>query len=35
VDFEAFHGSKRLPRCRNYLYPDLRVDSEKATKRQY
>jgi len=36
VDFEAFHGSKRLPRCRNYLYPDLRVESEKATnKKEY
>lgn len=29
VDFEAFHGPKQLPRCRNYLYPDLRAESEK------
>lgn len=29
VDFEAFHGPQRLPRCRNYLYPDLRAESEK------
>jgi prepilin-type N-terminal cleavage/methylation domain-containing protein len=34
VDFEAFHGPKRLPRCRNYLFPDLRVESEKAAKSQ-
>lgn len=35
VDFEAFHGSKRLPRCRNYLYPDMRVESEKAANKQF
>jgi prepilin-type N-terminal cleavage/methylation domain-containing protein len=35
VDFEAFHGPKRLPRCRNYLFPDLRVESEKSSKSQF
>lgn len=33
TDFEAFHGRKEAPRSRNYLYPDLRVESEKGTGR--
>jgi prepilin-type N-terminal cleavage/methylation domain-containing protein len=31
TDFEAFHGSKTVRRARNYLYPDLRVETDKGT----